>query len=395
MRLGRRASMFMAVLPFLAGCANFWQAPSSSAGSGGGGCTANCTSASSGAFYILSNGTAPQVAGGTIVSGKLSSIAGSPWVLTNAPYSMAISPNGGFLYVSTVLGVFMYPISNGALGAGTQLTQDNNALAIQIDSTGAWLIEAQQVTGQVTMAAIPLNTLTGGAVGTEVASTYNLANAAVQSRLAMSPGNKNIFVPLGTGGVMVVPFTAAVGAGVSPFGPAKLIPVANPGGSALSVAVDPTSRVFYIGEVAGSPSGNSGGLLAFAYSSLSTATPQQISGSPIASGGLAPNAILPNPAGTYVYVANGQGVGQAGNITSFSISASGTAYTIASGATVATGNQPLSLAEDNSSQFLFDVGGVGNPHFDAFTFDATTPGKLDSQILAPAAASPMAIVAAP
>ena len=149
-----------------------------------------------------------------------------------------------------------------------------------------------------------------------------------------------------------------------------------------------------VGEVGASPGASSGGLLAFDYSSL-TGTLKQITGSPIASGGLAPNAILPDPAGNYVYVANGQGVGNAGNITSFSITASGSVYTVASGSTVATGTQPLSLAEDSSSQFVFDVGGVTNPHFDAFTFDATTPGKLDSQFVAPAAASPLIILAAP
>ncbi len=396
MRLGWHARWLLAVIPFLAGCSGFWDAPGTS-GSGTGGCTTNCTTASSGAFYILSSGAAPQVAGGTIVSGKLNGISGSPWLLTNAPYSMAISPNGGFLYVSTTLGVFAYPIVNSVLGAATQLTQDDNALGIQIDSTGNWLIEAQQVTGGITMAALPLNAYTGAAAGIEVTTSYAMANttAAVQSRLAISPDNKNIFVPLGGGGVMVVPFFATAGAGVSPFGNATLIPVANAGGSSLSVAVDPKGRLFYIGQVAGGPSGSGGGLLAYYYSSLG-GTLKQASGSPIASGGLAPNAILPDPAGAFVYVANGQGVGTAGNITSFSISASGSTYTVAAtGSSVATGTQPLSLAEDNSSQFVFDAGGVSNPHFDVFTFSTTTPGKLDSQFVSPAAASPLAIVAAP
>ena len=395
MKLARQAGLLLAMIPFLAGCSGFWT-PLPNSGSGSSGCTTNCTTASSGPFFILSNGTAPQVAGGTVVSGKLTAVSGSPWALTNAPYSMAISPNGAFLYVSTTLGVFGYPISNGILGTALQgsISSDDNAMAIQVDATGNWLIEALQAVGQVTMAAIPLNTITGNAAGIEVTTTYNVSNAAVQSRLAISPGNKNIFVPLGSGGVMVVPFVASVGSGLSPFGNATLIPVANAGASALSVAVDPSSRVFYVGEVGASPGASSGGLLAFDYSSL-TGTLKQISGSPIASGGLAPNAILPDPAGNYVYVANGQGVGNAGNITSFSISASGSVYTIASGSTVATGTQPLSLAEDSSSQFIFDVGGVKNPHFDAFTFSSTTPGKLDSQFVAPAATSPLSILAAP
>lgn len=396
MRLLRRAHWLLLAIPCLAGCSGFWDAPASSgSGGGSGGCTTNCTTASSGAFYILSSGTASQIAGGAIVSGKLNSISGSPWVLSDTPYAMAISPNGAFLYVSNFLGVFVYPISNGALGAPTQVSQDSNAQLILIDATGSWLIEALQVTGQITMAAIPLNISTGSAAigGIEVSTAYTV-NGALQRNLAISPGNGRIFVPLGGAGVMVVPFTANVGVAVSPFGPAQLIPVANPGASALSVAVDPQGRLFYIGEVAGNSGGTSGGLLAFNYSSLS-GTPTQIAGSPIASGGIAPNAILPDAKGAFVYVANGQGVGAAGNIRSFSISASGSAYSIASGSSVATGTQPLSLAEDSSGQFLFDVGGVSNPHFDVFTFDTTTPGKLDAQFVAPATASPLTILAAP
>ncbi len=395
MKRAKHAGLLLSVVPFLAGCSGFWQAPSTSGSTGSGGCTTNCTTASSGAFYVLS--TTPQIAGASVVSGVVNTIPGSPWQLTSTPYSMAMSPNGAFLYVSTTGGIFVYPISNGGLGAATTISPDVNGLAIQIDSTGTWLIEAQQGVGQVTMAAIPLNSSTGGVAltGIEVTTGYNVTATAVQSKLAISPDDKYIFVPLGGAGVLVVPFAAGVAAGVSPFGGATLIPVANSGGSALSVAVDPQGRVFYVGEVAGNSGGTSGGLLAYDYSSWLTGTLKQISGSPIASGGLAPNAILPDAAGNYVYVANGQGVGNAGNISSFSISASGSTYTVAAGSTVSTGTQPLSLAEDSSGQFLFDLGGVSNPHFDAFTFDSTTPGKLDAQISTAAAALPVAVVATP
>lgn len=393
MRFGRRAGLLLAVIPFLAGCSGFWDAPSSSGSSGG--CTTNCTTATSGAFYILTNGTTPQIAGNSIVSGKLNTISGSPWTLTSTPYSMALSPNGAFLYVSSTAGVSDYPIANGALGAPVQVSQDDSALAIAIDSTGNWLIEALQGAGAVTMAAIPLNASTGGPSGIEVSTSYTVSNAAIQSKLALSPDNTNIFVPLGTGGVVMVPFNAAAASGQSPFSAsAKLIPVANSGGAALSVAVDPAGRLFYIGETLANSGGTSGGLLAYDYSTLS-GTLKQVSGSPIASGGLAPNAILPNPAGSYVYVANGQGTGKSGTIDSFSISASGAVYTVASGSSIATGTQPLALAEDSSSQFLFAVSGLGNPYFNAYTFDATTAGKLDSQIVASTGSSPVTIVAAP
>ena len=51
------------------------------------GCTTNCSTLSSGDFYILTGGTTPQVQGESIQSGKLTAIAGSPWNLTAPPYA--------------------------------------------------------------------------------------------------------------------------------------------------------------------------------------------------------------------------------------------------------------------------------------------------------------------
>jgi hypothetical protein len=164
------------------------------------------------------------------------------------------------------------------------------------------------------------------------------------------------------------------------------------------VAVDPSSTpgLLYIGEVLGNSAGTSGGVRAFNYSSLSTPSSlTQASGSPIASGGTAPKFILPEAAGNYVYVANGAGPSSAGNVSGFAISASGSTYTITTGSTTAAGVQPLGLAEDSTGTFVFAVGSLGSPYFDAYTFDATTTGKLDSEVTSTTSTGSIAIVAAP
>jgi hypothetical protein len=96
-----------------------------------------------------------------------------------------------------------------------------------------------------------------------------------------------------------------------------------------------------------------------------------------------------------VYVANGAGQSSAGNIAGFEVTASGSTYTLTAGSTVAAGVQPLGLAEDSSKAFVFAVGSLGSPYFDAYTFDATTTGELDSQITSTTSAGSIAIVAAP
>ena len=389
MRMGKWAWMLLAAAPLLAGCGDFWQAPSSGSGS----CTTNCTTATSGNFYILNGGTTPQIAGESIVSGTLTKLSGSPWTVSGAPYAMAIAPNGNFLCVSTTSGVFAYPITSGQLGTAVLVSSDQ-AYAIQVDSTNSWLVEAIPATGGVTIGAVPISSSTGANNGSELTASFTVTNAAVQTnRMAISSDNSYIFIALGTGGTIVVPFNSSspLPSGITH----KTIPVVNASGSALSVAVDPSLRLFYIGETLANSAGTSGGLRAFTYASLSASSLVQATGSPIASGGLAPNFILPVTTPSYVYVANGAGASSAGNVAGFAVTGSSSPYSLAAGNTTAAGVQPLGLAEDSSSTFVFAVGSLGSPYFDAYTFDTSTTGQLDSQITSTTAASSIAIVATP
>jgi len=388
------AILFVAV--FVAGCGDFWQAPSTTTA-----CTTNCTTATSGDFYILNAGSSPEIVGESIVSGTVTAISGSPWALEGTPYSIAMAPNGDFLVVATTAGVFAYPITSGVLGTAVVVSTDQ-AYAVQVDATDSWLLEALPGAGGVIVGAVPIDSTTGVNNGAEKTAAFTISNTAVQTnKLVISPDNANIFVALGAGGTVVVPFNAAVAAGTSPFGAtATTIKVANTSGSAISVAVDSstTPRLFYIGETLGNSAGTSGGLRVFNYASLGTGTLTQASGSPLASGGLAPNFILPAASGDYVYVANGAGTSSAGNVTGFTISASTAAtptYTVASTSSTAAGVQPLGLAEDSTGTFVLAVGSLGSPYFDAYTFDTTTAGQLDSQIVSTTAASSIAIVATP
>ena len=388
------------VLFFATGCGNFWQAPATTTTTST--CTTNCTTATSGNFYILNASTTPQIVGESIVAGTLTPITGSPWSLGDVtPYSMAIAPDGDFLVIGSTSGVLVYPISNGVLGTAVNVTSDQ-AYGVAVDATSSWLLEAIPGTGGLTLGAVPVNSTTGAATGTEQNVSFTVTNAAVQAnQMVISGDNAHIFVAMGAGGTIVVPFNAAVTSGSNPLNTkATTIAVAATGGSALSVGVEPSTApgLFYIGETLANSAGTSGGLRVFNYSSLGSSTLTQATGSPIASGGLAPNFILPATSGDYVYVANGEGSTTAGNITGFTITSTGTTtltYSVATDTSTAAGVQPLSLAEDSSSQFVFEVGTLGSPYFDSYTFDTTTLGQLDSQIVSTASTGSIAIVAAP
>jgi hypothetical protein len=357
------------------------------------------TASTSGNFYLLNDGTTngskPAIVGKSIKSGALSGISGSPWSLSTnlsiggTPHSMAIAPNGKFLLVSTTDGVYTCLITGGVLETGVKVTSEG-AYAIQInqiDSSDSWLIEALQGDSSVTLNAIPISSTTGKYTsgGTTHSVTIGVTNADVQpNRMVLSPDNDKVFVALGQGGTIVVPFDKGTPfpSGVSH----TLIPLINSAGSALSVAVDPSSRLFYIGETSAIPSTSSGtttysgGLRVFTYASSSSSSLVNVSGSPIASGGLAPNFILPEASGNYVYVANGKGASTAGNITGFAITKnSDSTYAISAGSTVAAAIQPVGLAEDSNDTYILAVSKTENPYLDAYTFDSTT-GELSSQI---------------
>src|ERR1035437_7925564 len=116
MKIGTWAKVLLLAAPVLTGCSGFWDAPASSSS---GGCKTNCSTASSGNFYILNNGTTPQILGYSFASGVLTAMSGSPFTVTGTPYAIAIAPSGNFLYVSSTDGIVLYPISNGALGTAT------------------------------------------------------------------------------------------------------------------------------------------------------------------------------------------------------------------------------------------------------------------------------------
>jgi hypothetical protein len=310
----------------------------------------------------------------------LEQVSGSPYNLSSAPNCIAIAPGGGFLYVGTVSGIYLYTIGSGGaltIGNGGAVISSDIPAAMQV--IGSWLIDTfSPASGSVQLDAIPINASTGAytGLGPEPSQAFNVTNASVE-QMALSPDGVNLFVALQTGGTIVVPFTSG---NANPLGSSALvIPVANNGGAALSVAVDPTNRLFYIGETLANSSVNSGGLRVFNYSSLGSgtprATPTQITGSPIASGGLSPHAILPIASGGYVYVANGQGNTGSGNITWFPVSVSGTTYTIAAGSAIASGIVPMGLAEDSDNNFVLAIssGGStasGDPDLEAYTMSS-------------------------
>ena len=279
--------------------------------------------------------------------------------------------------------------SSGALTQGSLIYADPLAEALQVDASGTWLLDASD-SGY--LYAIPITS--SGAVDSSrtTPQPVPLASTVKQGSMAISPTNSGaiIAVALGTAGTQVFPFnynsatpiSAAYTPTIAPYGPQGTA-------TAVSVAIDPQNSYLYIGETNAFPNSttNSRGGLRF-FKIISNGVNPVVT-IPYAPTGTGPNAILPSASGSYVYTADWNGT-SAGNITGYSVSSSG--LTLVS--SVATGADPLSLAEDSTGSFVLEVGSNGSPYFNAFTFDGTTAGQLDADLTSTTQGNFIAVVAA-
>ena len=361
------AGMLLSGVALLTGCTGFWNPPASSGGGG--------NSNASGVFYVLNQQTS-QVAGFSIPSGatKPAAVSGSPYALpATAPLALAIAPQGKVLYVSTSLGIYAYSVgSSGALtllNSGQPIDQNDVPTTLSVDSTGSWLLAATSGLGVLT--AIPV-TSAGTFDSTRKVQTANLPGTAIE-QLAVSPANSTnayVYVAMGGSGTGVLPFTAG---SATPFSTITTYKVKNTGGSDNTIGVDPTNRLLYVGETAALTGKQSGGLRVYTVGASAALT--EVTGSPLATGGTGPTAIVATA--NYVYVGNRSVSGSTkGNVTVYPVTSSGGSYSLGTLVnTLDAGQEVSGLARESTGTYLLAVNIGGNPDLNTFTFDSAT-GKI-------------------
>jgi 6-phosphogluconolactonase (cycloisomerase 2 family) len=359
--------------------------------------TCSTTAGSSGVFYVL-NQTTDQIVALSIVSGKLTPV-GALTLAEPSPLAIAVAPNGQFLYVSTLSGIFLYNIgSNGALslGNGGLSISGDEAVTMQVDATNSWLVDAVPGVNQAQLFAIAINSSSGKlATASEIEVPFPLPVPTV-TQLAISPNDSSscgdcyVFAGMSSGGTEIVLFNPG---NANPFGNSGTIKLVNSAGGANAVAVDPTNRLLYVAESDALPSAiQSGGLRVFTIAA-SGVTELTAAGSPYAIGGTGPSAILPSSDGNYVYVANRSVSGSStANIAGFSVSA--TSLT-SLGAIAAGPSGQLGLAQDSTGSYLLAVDFAGNPDLQAYTRNSGTLTSLLTSTTGTDPVGAIAIAAAP
>jgi 6-phosphogluconolactonase len=350
------AIAIVAALPAVTGCGGFF--PPINTG-GGGGATGN-------QLYVA-NQTTESIAGYTIGTSTLTAVASSPVKIAYQPLSMAINPANTLLYVGASTGIYVYFInSNGSISApstGAQL-EVVNAPSLTVSPDGQWLIVLDGTTQVLHVYQINATT---GALTAEAGATYSASSGTWQpTRVRVSPNGALIFAALGTAGDVVFTFNTTTGVAAS----SQTLATGNVATADFDLAIDPTTTYLYIAR-----SGTNGGVAVYSIGSGGTLT--AVSGSPFAAGS-GTYSIVVNSTGSYVYAANRTD----GTISGYTIvgatATAGLTLTPLSGSPYTSGAGVQQIAIDSSGKYLLAAAINGAPDLTMYSFDITTPGKLDA-----------------
>lgn len=308
------------------------------------------------------NSATGTVSGFTVGTGTLKAVSGSPLTLGYQPVAMAVTRDNKFLYVATLGNINVYTINaNGSLstpstGTGVAIV---NVVSMDVSPDGQWLVALDGNTLVAQIDVFQINATTG-ALTSVTTGQLAIPNAVISPKMVkIAPNGALVFAALGSGGDVVFNFDTSTGALLT----SQNLAVSNQT-SDNGLAIDNASAYLYIAR-----SGTGGGVRVFAIGSGGSLN--EIPGSPFASGGQAYSVVLDNT-GKYVYAANRAN----GTIYGYSIGTGG-GLTALAGSPYPSGLLVTSLGTDSSGDYLLAAANGGNPDLSMYSFDTTTPGKLN------------------
>ncbi|WP_158943075.1 beta-propeller fold lactonase family protein [Granulicella sp. S190] len=349
------------MLPVLTGCTGFFP-PVNNSGGGGTGANGN-------QVYVL-NQTTKSVSGFTVGTATLTAVNSSPVSLGFQPLAEVVTPSDAFLYVAGQGAISLYLInSDGSLSAPSAGAQQLavTAASLTVSPDGQWLIALDSFTQQLDIYQINASTgaLTAQAQSPAVYSLANGAGAWQPSTVRVSPDGTLIFAALGTAGDAVFSFDTTTGLAAQ----VQSLVNVNASTGDYGLAVDPKTAYLYIAR-----SGSNGGI--GVYTIGSGGTLNSVTGSPFAAGSGTVSVVL-DSTGTYAYASNRTD----STISGYTITPGTTPAALKlvplSGSPYASGTSVQSLGIDSTGKYLLAAASGGKADLTMYSFDITTPGKLD------------------
>ncbi len=357
------------------------------------------TYGSAAASYIyVANETANTLTALSLSSGTLTAISGSPYTPPGsaAPSAIATTPSGKLLYIASSSGdVYVYTVgTNGALTVGNS----GNSVAyvgltptyMTIDTTGTWLFIISNSAPE--MFEYQINSTTGALTAPAGNPTSKVTLSSNPAQIYVTPNNQYVYVgedpgPSGSssGGTDVFTLDATNGALSNPLHPVTAKNLSSGGDNAISS--DANSKFLFVGETDSGSNGSSG-VRVFTIGTGGSVT--EVSGSPFTAGlYLDPIAIAMDPTNAYVYVASHA----SSDITGYSLGSTG-ALTLLSTSPFTAGSALAAMSLDATKQYMVVIASNGNPDLQVFSFDTTSPGKLDPIVNAATGTTPISVAVA-
>jgi 6-phosphogluconolactonase len=374
------------------GCAGFFVYPGSTTGGGTG-------TTGTGDYVYVANATTQNVAGFEVGAGAVTPLSGSPYPLGYVPTAAVVNPADTILFVASNSGIYNYSIAStgvlASLNSGvTAALADVVSMAVSPD--GQWLfaldgVAVNTATGvyALTLYEFQIDSSTG-ALTLESSAPYSINGPSSpipvpsQIEVASVSSGVYVFVALGTGGTLVIPFDTSTGQqlSASQYG--------QPSGSSIylanvALAVNSSTSTLYV--VSSDTSSQAGAITAYTIGfNGANGTLTTLASSATA---FLPAAVVLNSAGTDIYVAN-----QASDsISGFSTTVSGSTLPALGSSPYMYGYAPTGLAVDRSGDYLLAISNSGGPDLTMYSYDASTAGKLDEAASTATGSDPTGAVA--
>jgi DNA-binding beta-propeller fold protein YncE len=340
-------------------------------GNGGGGSSGNTTTAK---FLYVANSQNGSIAAESVATnGQLTTITGSPFVGTNQPVSMAITPDGTLVAIADqVQGLWSFLINrnDGTLPSSTaSLAQSTTPpISVGITANFAYSLEQgfpnQNLVGDVVPYAI-LNGTLNPITGTQVLVGLN------PHTLKIDPSGKFLYVAGDASGTWI--FSITQPGNILPGTLVKVGQVATTTNTlSEDVAIDPNTKFAYVAN------GSTG---VETYSIDVNGNLTRVGN--VVAAGTTPIRLAVTPNGKFLYVVNQS----SNNISEYSISAGA----LTSIGTVGTGAGPNSIAIDPSSAFVY-VTNFTDGTLSTYSINSTTGVLTGTGTLNTGGAGPSSVV---
>ena len=354
------------VIGMLSGCGDFFVPENH----GGGGST-------SGNRVYVTNSLTNSLSGFAIGTGTLATVPNSPLALGYPPVDATVTPDNAFVYVAGPGAIYVYTInSDGSVtgASGGAAVAIVNVVSLAVSPDGNWLFGLDNTTTVVDEFKINKS---NGALTSVAAVPYSVSNAVVSPKMVrVSPAGNLVFIALGTGGDIVFTLNTSTGDLVN----SQQLSLGSTTTSDNALAINSTGSYLYIAR-----SGDNGGVAVYTIGSGGVLN--SISGSPFGSGPQ-PVFLTLDSTGKFLYAANRVD----SNIYGYAIG-NGSALVPTSGSPYTSGSQVNSLGIDKSGKYLLAGAFNGGPDISMYSFDAATPGKLNSVTSAASGTQPAGVTA--